>query len=186
MADIHDRGVPKAELINLTWPDIDFRSRSAKVRAASDKTHTTREIPLDDEAMAILAELKRSAAQRQPVNGLTDAQTARQHANFSRHHVFVTRANTPLRNNLLKRFYAVCRRAGIEGAHPRGECRSPLATGDIHDPEHRGGGGSTGRAEHPGAFDARDDHAGLCPGDRARQARGDCSLAVCGLAADRE
>ena len=33
---------------------------------------------------------------------------------------FVTKANTPWRNNLLTRFYTICRRVGIEGAEPGG------------------------------------------------------------------
>lgn len=32
----------------------------------------------------------------------------------------MSRANTPLRNNLLTRFYAVCKRAGIDDAVPGG------------------------------------------------------------------
>jgi integrase len=52
--------------------------------------------------------------------GHTPAVTAKQAAAFSRDHVFVTRANTPLKNNLLARFYAICKRAGIDGAEPGG------------------------------------------------------------------
>ena len=44
---------------------------------------------------------------------------------FSRDHVFVTRVNTPLKNGLLRRFYRVCQRAGIEDA-----CRNGSV--DIH------------------------------------------------------
>ena len=60
-----------------------------------------------------------------PVPGWNSTQTEQQRRNFSKDHVFVTEANTPLRNNLLRQFYAVCKRAGIEGGHPNG-------TVDIH------------------------------------------------------
>ena len=46
--------------------------------------------------------------------------TKQQRANFSRDHVFVTRANTPLKNRLLEDFYEVCKRAGIEDGRPGG------------------------------------------------------------------
>ena len=42
--------------------------------------------------------------------------TEQQRERFSPEHVFVTNANTPWRNNLLTRFYAVCKRAGIDDA----------------------------------------------------------------------
>ena len=53
--------------------------------------------------------------------GDTPRQTERQAARFSKEHVFVTRANTPLDNNLLTRFYAVCEKAGIEDAKTGGK-----------------------------------------------------------------
>ena len=51
--------------------------------------------------------------------------TAQQLANFSRDHVFVSKANTPLKNGLLRRFYPIYQRAGIEDA-----CR--IGSVDIH------------------------------------------------------
>jgi integrase len=70
--------------------------------------------------MAMLIELRGQAKARQPVTGHTPDITTRQAAAFSRDHVFVTKANTPLKNNLLTRFYAICKRAGIEGAESGG------------------------------------------------------------------
>jgi integrase len=100
-------GIRKAELVAMTFADIDFATKTATVRAANAKTHKAREIPLDDVMLAMLELLRDEAKHRQPVAGNSPAETAAQLANFSREHVFVTKANTPHRNNLLKRFYAI-------------------------------------------------------------------------------
>lgn len=113
-------GLRRDELVELRWSDIDFEWGSIHVRAEIAKNHKAREIPLDDAILAILKDLRDAAAARQPVQGLTPELTAQQAANFSRDHVFVTKANTPWRNNLLKRFYACCKNAGIADARPRG------------------------------------------------------------------
>jgi integrase len=84
------------------------------IRASVAKSRKAREIPLDDGTFEMLAELQDQAKNRQP-------STDRRVGDFSRDHVFVTGANTPWRNNLLREFYRVCGRAGIEGA---GECGS--------------------------------------------------------------
>lgn len=113
-------GVRKDELVNMKFADIDLDRQIVTVRAGIAKNHREREIPLDDTALAMLRELRDKAKNRQPVDGWTPKLTERQHANFSREHVFVTKANTPLRNNLLTRFYAVCKRAGIDDAKTGG------------------------------------------------------------------
>ena len=112
--------IRRGELVNLRFDDIDFERQSVTVTAASAKNHKAREIPLDDAMLAMLVELREQAKDRQPVRGTTTSQTSRQAAQFSRDHVFVTKVNTPLRNNLLQRFYAICKRAGIEDAQPGG------------------------------------------------------------------
>jgi len=113
-------GVRRSELVGLTFYNIDFERKVMTIPASMSKNHKEREIPLDDEVVAIMARLRDEAKHRKPVPGLTAAQTAQQAARFSKDHVFVSKANTPLRNNLLKRFYAVCKRAGIEDAIPGG------------------------------------------------------------------
>lgn len=118
-------GIRKQELVAMTFDDVDFDRGTITVRAKTAKSHRAREIPLDREMLDTLRELRQEAIRRKPVKGLTDRLTERQKANFSRRHVFVTKANTPWRNNLLTRFYAICRKAGIEGAEPGG-------TVDIH------------------------------------------------------
>jgi integrase len=70
-------------------------------------------VPLDDYAMALLTQLKEQAADRQPSDKTPVGK-------FSRDHVFVTPLGTPRRNNLLRAFYAVCKRAGIEGGEQGG------------------------------------------------------------------
>lgn len=109
-------GLRRAELTGLLFSDIDFEARSLTIRAELAKNHKAREIPLDDETLAMLTELRKLAKHRQPVAGDTPKQTLQQAATFSRDHVFVTAANTPLKHNLLRAFYSVCKRAGIVGA----------------------------------------------------------------------
>ncbi|MBW3599058.1 MAG: site-specific integrase [Planctomycetes bacterium] len=113
-------GIRREELVELRFSDIDFAGRCIVIRAGMAKSRKTREIPLDDELMAMLTDLRDRAKDREPVEGVTPWHTERQLRNFSRDHVFVTTANTPLKNNLLEKFYAVCRRAGIDGAEPGG------------------------------------------------------------------
>ena len=90
------------------------------IRANVAKNKKAREIPLDDTMLAELAELRDTAKSRRPAAGKTPAETDSQAARFSKEHVFVTTANTPFRNGLLKLFYAACRRAGIDDARSGG------------------------------------------------------------------
>jgi integrase len=113
-------GIRKGELVKLRFSDIDFDRRPITISAQIAKNKKAREIPLDDQMIAMLDELRDMADHREPVPGGTKEQTRRQRENFTRDHIFVTKANTPRRNNLLRTFYAICRKAGIEGAHPGG------------------------------------------------------------------
>ena len=113
-------GVRRDELVDLKWSDIDWGRQVATVRRSSAKNHKMREIPLDEYLSKMLLELREKAKDRQPVPGKNAELTKRQARNFSREHVFVTRANTPHRNNLLRKFYSVCKKAGIEDAKRNG------------------------------------------------------------------
>ena len=113
-------GVRRSELVEMLFGDIDFDRKVWTIPPSDTKNHEEREVPLEDTVVEIIANLRDQAKDRQPVAGSTPDQTVQQAANFSREHVFVTKANTPLHNNLLKRFYAICKRAGIEGAEPGG------------------------------------------------------------------
>jgi integrase len=64
--------------------------------------------------LATIRALKDAAQDRQPIPGKTPE------GRLSRDHVFVTGANTPWRNNLLRAFYTYCKRAGIEDARQNG------------------------------------------------------------------
>lgn len=114
-------GIRKGELVKLKFSDVDWDRQSITIRAANAKNKKAREIPLTDETMELLVDLREQAPEREPVPGCTPKQTAQQAASFSREHVFVNQANTPLRNNLLRTFYGICERAGIEGAERCGK-----------------------------------------------------------------
>jgi integrase len=110
-------GLRHGELANMRFEDVDFECKAVTVQSHNAKNHKARDVPLSEEVLEIIAQLKRDAPKRKPVVGRTRKQTEQQRANFSKKHVFVTGANTPWRNNLLRTFYAVCDKAGIEGAH---------------------------------------------------------------------
>ncbi len=110
-------GIRHDELVTLTFSDIDFERKIVAIRASVSKNKKGREIPLDDNMLEMLTSLKEEARHRQPARGLHQESLDK---NFSRDHVFVTRANTPLHNNLLRSFYRTCRKAGIEDARYRG------------------------------------------------------------------
>lgn len=113
-------GLRRGELVGLRFSDVDFERKTVTVRASAAKSHREREIPLDDTVLGLLRELRDAAKRRCPIEGSTPKMTAQQAAAFTTDHVFVTQANTPLRNNLLSRFYAICKRAGIAGAERNG------------------------------------------------------------------
>jgi integrase len=106
-------GMRHDELVELTFDDVDFERATVTVTASAAKSHKAREIPIGDEMLSILAGLRNQAPFRQPASSELPA-------SFSREHVFVTRAGTPWRNNLLARFYTCCRKAGISDAVPGG------------------------------------------------------------------
>ena len=113
-------GIRRSELVDLTFRDIDFQRKMLIIPASLAKNHKDREIPLDDTVFAMIEQLRDQAKRRGPMPGSTPEQTAKQAAKLSKEHIFVSKANTPLRNNLLKRFYAICKRAGIEDAKTGG------------------------------------------------------------------
>jgi integrase len=113
-------GLRRSELVGFKFQDVDFDRKLLTIPASTAKNHKAREVPLDDEILLEIVARRDEAKKRQPIPGRTPKQTEQQRTRFSREHVFVTQANTPLKNNLLKRFYAVCKRAEIEGAEPGG------------------------------------------------------------------
>ena len=112
-------GCRRDEVAKLLWSDIDFDAGTAKVRRGSAKNHKVRVIPLRAEIVAMLVELRTASKKRCPTDSnYSWGDQAR--AKFSKDHVFVSKVNTPLGNNLLNRFYAACKKAGITDAHPGG------------------------------------------------------------------
>jgi integrase len=87
-------GVRHGELVQLTWPDVSFRTNSIRVRQETCKTHRQRDIPMSQALRARLLMMKAESP---------NAQGA----------VFVNRDGRPWRNNLDKRFRVCCQTAGI-------------------------------------------------------------------------
>ena len=97
----------------MKFQDVDYHRRVITVRSWTAKNHKEREVPLTDSILETIVGLEQQAEHRQPVGS--------SESRFSREHVFVNGRNAPWkRSNLLDRFYAVCEKAGIEGAHPKG------------------------------------------------------------------
>jgi integrase len=113
-------GLRRNQVVELRFPDIDFSRRLTNVNPRFDKASEAREIPISDELFDYYVAARDAAEKRRPVPGSTPKQTEQQLRNFSKDHVFVSEANTPLRNNLLRQFYATCKRAGIEGGWQNG------------------------------------------------------------------
>jgi len=106
-------GLRRNELVKLKFSHVDFERRCLTVIVANAKSKKAREIPLDDESLEVITKLRDEAASRTPTRETKPSK-------FSRDHVFVTKDGHPLANNLLRTFYANCKRAGIEDAHPGG------------------------------------------------------------------
>lgn len=114
-------GIRRRELVEMRFSDIDFDRHVFTTRAEFTKNRKPREIPICDEMMATLRQLRDDAPFRVPGEGRTPKEAASIGANFSKEHVFVSLNGTPLRHHLLNRFYTACRKAGIEVAGPTGD-----------------------------------------------------------------
>ena len=92
-------GMRKMELVSLLWSDIDFDDKSITIRASVAKGKRSRRVLLDDAMLAMLVALRHDAESRPE--------------GWDREHVFVNHEGRPHRNNLLRKFYGTCKRAGI-------------------------------------------------------------------------
>ena len=92
-------GMRKMELVSLLFSDIDWDGKALEIRASVAKGKRPRRILLDDAMLAMLVELHRQANSRPE--------------GWDREHVFVNHEGRPHRNNLLRKFYGTCKRAGI-------------------------------------------------------------------------
>ena len=107
-------GLRKMELANLLFTDIDWEAREIVIRATLAKSSSPRRIPIDDILYEILLCQKREAHKRTPGSWSDSKTTERIKELFSKKHVFVTTANTPLKNNVYRAFMATCDRCGIQ------------------------------------------------------------------------
>ena len=115
-------GMRCAEVVTLRFDDIDWENQSLTVRASVAKGKRAREIPLDDETMKMLRQLRQQATVRPE--------------GFNREFVFINRIGNPHSNTLLERFYVVCKHAGIKDAVPGGSVDLHCAANHIHIAEH--------------------------------------------------
>jgi integrase len=113
-------GIRRGELFNMRFRDVDYERKTVMVRSHTAKNHKAREIPLSEEVLDITRALELEAPNRKPVSGKNGKLARQQRARFTRDHVFVTSANTPLSDHLRNQFYSICHKAGIEGAYPGG------------------------------------------------------------------
>lgn len=108
-------GMREGELAKLRFKDVDWETREFIVRSHTAKNHTERRIPIEDELVwQDLLHRRATVHLRQPGKGTTRELTERIGHRFTRENVYVSEANTPLGNNIQKRFYATCRRAGVD------------------------------------------------------------------------
>jgi integrase len=99
-------GMRKMELVTLLFSDIDWEGRAIVIRASNAKGKKARRVLLDDLMLEMLQHLHGQAANRPQA--------------WDREHVFVNHIGRPHRHNLLRKFYATCKRAGIEDAKRNG------------------------------------------------------------------
>ncbi len=92
-------GIRKMELVTLKFSDIDWRGQTITIRASNAKGKRLRRILLDDAVFAMLLQLHRESVSRPD--------------GWNREYLFVNRIGRQHKNNLLGKFYATCKRAGI-------------------------------------------------------------------------
>jgi len=106
-------GLRKMELADLLFTDIDWQARELVVRSSSAKNKQARRIPIDNGLYDIICRQRDAAAARQPGRWADSRTTERIRGRFTKRHVFVTTANTPLGGNVYRAFVTTCKRAGI-------------------------------------------------------------------------
>jgi integrase len=109
-------GMRRSELSSLTFADIDWENRKIIVRGSKAKNHRERRLPIDRELWDILCRHAAGREARQPGTGFAAHIDERIRERFTKDHVFVTSANTPidLGSNLYNAFLRYCKRANIQ------------------------------------------------------------------------
>lgn len=101
------------QLANLLFTDIDWDAKEIVIRETLTKNSTARRIPIDEILYEILLLQKGGAQKRKPGKWANQKTTNRIKEKFSKKHVFVTTANTPLGNNIYRSLIAICKKCGI-------------------------------------------------------------------------
>ena len=111
-------GLRKSELAGLQFSQefLDWEAREIMVPAWLAKNGVDRRIPMDNELFEILRRLEAARGKRKRGKDRGPVTNERVEARFTRDHVFVSEASTPLghRGNLRRAFVACLSRAGIE------------------------------------------------------------------------
>ena len=107
-------GLRKTELANLLFTDIDWEAREIIVRKTLTKNGTSRRIPIDEMLYEILLRQRKEASSRKPGTWSDKKTNSQILKRFSKRHVFVTTANTPLGNNVYRALISICKKCGIE------------------------------------------------------------------------
>lgn len=107
-------GIRFGELASLRFSDVDWESKEIVIRSSVAKNGTQRRIPVDDHLLAIIRVAHDNRHKRKPGKGSTAHVTKKIEARFTKEHVFVTKASTPVsQRNLLRALRICCRKAGI-------------------------------------------------------------------------
>jgi len=106
-------GARKMELANSLFTDVDWKLQELVIRAGRSKSGRERRIPLDDRLFEIFGDQREKAKNRQPGKWSDRKTTRRIQELFTRQHILVTTANTPLGGNIYREFKAACKRADI-------------------------------------------------------------------------
>jgi integrase len=107
-------GLRKMELASLLFTDVDWRRRELIIRASSAKNKTERRIPIDEKLFEIIERQFEESKSREPGEWSDRKTTSRIQELFTKNHVFVTTANTPLGGNVYREFMSSCKKATIE------------------------------------------------------------------------
>jgi integrase len=123
-------GMRLAELMNLTFDDVDWEGRELIVRPHKAKGKRERRIPIDDGLWDVLKRQEAGRGDRKPSDVVI---RGRRLADlFTTRHVFVSRQNTPIvRTAVYKALMRYCKKAGIATQTLDGE-GLPLEHVDVH------------------------------------------------------
>jgi integrase len=114
-------GMRLSEVCEMRFAWVDFEAKEVTIPKHVAKTHKDRRVPLSVEVLADIKRLQAEAKDREPATCSCPNRSEQIAGRFSREHVFVTKYNTPIGNNLLARFYETCKRAGIQTHSEQGD-----------------------------------------------------------------